>query len=343
MQTTAAQLLLLDSQDYTSALLREELERKGFTRVAHCDPQGDLGRALAEVQPDVVIFNYHYDNQPGLDACAVVKRLAPTVPVVAIASAGPAMRLVGKWARETRQIDVVIEKPLSDERFFVIVGDLLSARQSVRQQQAHLARLSNLVPAAALEAISGKQPGEAQMFEAGILFTDIRRSTEMIATKRPEEYFAALNRCLSAQTRVLEAGQGSVVKYTGDGVLAVFRGLGRTQLALRSALALAGHESQEILPYGIGVAHGLVLAGFVGDSQNAGRRRQYDVIGSTVHLAARLCSLASPGEVLTTRSLQAAARTELPEARAVGPVAIRGFAQSVECVAFRSLSTLPAS
>lgn len=336
MRPTDAKLLLLDSQDYSSALLREELQRRGFNRVLHCGPTGDVRGVIDGFEPDVVIFNYHYDNQQGLDACAEVRRIAPAVPVVAIASAGPAMRLVSAWARETRQIDVVIEKPLSDERFFVVISDLAAARQSVRQQQAHLARLSNLVPEAALEAISQKQPGEAEMFEAAVLFTDIRRSTQMIATLRPEEYFAALNRSLSAQTRVLEAGRGSVVKYTGDGLLAVFRGLGRTQLALRSALALAGDESQKTLPYGIGLAHGLILAGFVGDAQQAGRRSQYDVIGATVHLAARLCSLASPAEVITTRSLQNAVRAELPAARPFGPVAIRGFEQSIECVAFRA-------
>lgn len=337
MRHTEAKLLLLDSEDYSAALLEAELRRKGFTGIVRCDTRDDIRGVLGEFDPDVVIFNYHYENQQSLAACSEVKQVAPAVPVVAVVAAGPAMRFVSAWAREKKQIDVVIEKPLSDERFFMVVSDLAAARQSVRMQQAHLARLSNLVPEAALEAMN--QSGEAEMFEAAVLFTDIRRSTQMIATLRPEAYFAALNRGLSAQTRVLETGQGSVVKYTGDGVLAVFRGMGRIQLALRCALTLAGHEAQQILPYGIGLAHGLILAGFVGDSQRAGRRSQYDVIGSTVHLAARLCSLASPGEVITTRSLETAARAEIPGARAVGPVAIRGFDQSIDCVAFRSFST----
>jgi class 3 adenylate cyclase len=338
MRSTSAQLLLLDSQEYTSTLLREELRRKGFTDVVHCDPRGDIGNSLREVEPDVVIFNHHFDQEQGLAACAEVKRHDSSMPVVAMASAGPAIKQIRVWGQETKCIDVFVEKPLSDERFFAVVADLAAARRSVRQQQARLARLSNLVPAAALDALNKNQSGEAELLEAAVLFTDIRRSTEMIAALRPEEYFAALNRSLSAQTRVLEAGQGSVVKYTGDGVLAIFRGLGRTQLALRSALALAGHESQQILPYGIGVTHGLVLAGFVGDSQQTGRRSQYDVIGSTVHLAARLCSLANAGEVITTRQLHAAARNAASTVRPVGAVAVRGFAQSVDCVALRSPS-----
>ncbi len=336
MAPPEAQLLLLDSQDYSSALLRDELLRRGFPRVAHGDPAGDLRAALAGGEPDVVIVNYHFDSERSLDACAEVKRLAPAVPVVAIASAGPALKHVSAWARRTRHIDVVIEKPLSDERFFVVVGDLASARQAVRRQQAHLARLTNLVPEPALDALRQDRPGEAELFEAAVLFTDVRRSTQLIATLRPEDYFAALNRALSAQSRVLESGRGSVVKYTGDGVLAIFRGLGSTRLALRAGLELTNHEAQEILPFGIGLAHGLVLGGFVGDSHQSGRRAQYDVIGSTVHLAARLCTLAHPGELVTTRRLQLAARAETPEARPVGPVALRGFAESVDCVAFRA-------
>lgn len=337
MRQTDAKLLLLDSKHYSSALLQEELQRRGFASIFHCDPSGDLKNAVTGFDPDVVIFNHHYENQNDLAVCAAIKQLAPSVPVVAIASSGPAVKLVSARARETRQIDVVIEKPLSDERFFMVVGDLAAARQSVRQQQFHLARLSNLVPAAALEAMKQHPSGEAEMFEAAVLFTDIRRSTEMIASLRPEAYFAALNRSLSEQTRALEAGHGTVVKYTGDGVLAVFRGMGRSRLALRCAQILAGHETQKPLPFGVGLAHGLILGGFVGDFQQAGRRSQYDVIGSTVHLAARLCSLASPGEVIMTRSLQSAARFEFPNLRPIGPVAIRGFAQSVECVAFQSV------
>lgn len=339
MTPSTARLLLIDSQEYSSALLREELQRKGFTKVAHCTLPEEIEPRLRDLEPDVVIVNYHYENEQTLVFCSAVKRLDPTLPVVALVSAGPALKRIGSWARETKAIDVVIEKPLSDERFFIVVGDLVAARQSVRQQKAHLARLSNLVPEAALEAIHKQQPGDAEMFDAAVLFTDIRRSTEMVATLRPEEYFAALNRSLSAQTRVLESGQGSVVKYTGDGVLAVFRGMGRVQLALRCALALAGNESQQVLPYGIGLAHGLVLAGFVGDSQRAGRRTQYDVIGSTVHLAARLCSLANPGEVFTTRSLHHASRAPILNARPVGAVTLRGFTQSIDCVALRASPT----
>lgn len=339
MTNSQAQLLLIDCQDFSSVLLQEELQRKGFSRIVRHDLQGDIQGALDGFEPDAVIFNYHYDHRQSLAACARIKQLAPDVPVVALASAGPAMRHVGAWARETKQIDVVIEKPLSDERFFLVLSNLVAARRSAREQQVRLSRLSNLVPEAALAALSQPEPGKAEMFEATILFTDIRRSTEMIASLRPEEYFTLLNRGLSAQTAVLEAGRGSVVKYTGDGLLAVFRGMGRTQLALRSALALAAHESQHILPYGIGLAHGLVLGGFVGDSQQAGRRSQYDVIGSTVHLAARLCSLAGAGEVITTRGLQATVRSGLPDARPVGPLTLRGFTQAVECVAFRPPST----
>ena len=340
MHRPASRLLLLDREDYSAGILLDELRRKGFGEVVRVHDPAGIERGLADATPDVVIFNYHFHHKESLAECSRVKQLAPHTAIVAVVSAGPAMRLVRDWARETREIDVVIEKPLSDERFFLVLRDLADAKHASRTQQSRLERLSNLVPEGALSAIERSAREEAELFEAAVVFTDIRRSSRLITTLPPQDYFALLNRSLSAQAHVVEIHSGSVVKFTGDGLLAVFRGMGRAHLALRCALELAKPLAQEPLPFGVGAAQGLILAGFVGDSHAATRRRQYDVIGSTVHLAARLCSLAGDGEVVATRALHTAARLPAAPHHAIGPVAIRGFETGIECVSLgqRSLS-----
>jgi hypothetical protein len=72
----------------------------------------------------------------------------------------------------------------------------------------------------------------AEIFETVVLFTDIRGSSQLIRETPPQMFFQNLNGLLSAQAALVRNHQGAVVKYTGDGMMAVFRGMGRSYLAL---------------------------------------------------------------------------------------------------------------
>jgi class 3 adenylate cyclase len=335
-------LMLVDSDSYTSSLLMEDLSRRGLSDVRIVANTLELPGTLAEDKPEVVIFNYHSDRSESLLACSAIKSLAPQAALIAIVSPGPALKAVRAWSRDNNCIDAIIEKPLSDERFFMTVQDLLKVKKASRDLEARAERLANLVPEGALSAMERNFHNEAELFEAAVLFTDIRGSSQLIREMPPRDFFQLLNQLLSAQSRQIKRYEGSVIKYTGDGVMAVFRGMGRSYLALRCALEIAAsNNDQQRLPFGIGVAEGLVLAGLIGDSNQAGQRRQYDVIGATVHLAARLCNMASPGEVIVTKNINAVARVETPAPRSIGSVSIRGFESEIDCVAFKPSSLKP--
>lgn len=334
----AARLMLVDGDDYTASVLFEELARLGHGDARRVASILDLPEALKGATPDVVVFNVHADQPHGLGACSTIKLLAPGAAILAVVASGPMLRTVREWAGRTRSIDEIVEKPLSGERFSIALGDLLRRRLSSRDLEARAERLSNLVPEGALSAIGREFDSEAELFEAAVLFTDIRGSSALIRSAPPRDFFVKLNALLSAHTRTIGRFEGSVVKYTGDGAMAVFRGMGRSCLALKCALELARGSGEAELPYGVGLAEGLVLAGFIGDSNLAGHRRQYDIIGATVHLAARLCGLAEAGEVVATRSINAIARLEVRESRVIGGLSIKGFDNGVECAAFRPSS-----
>lgn len=174
--------------------------------------------------------------------------------------------------------------------------------------------------------------------EHAILFTDIRRSTQLLATRPLPDWFEAINRSLSDQGARVRAAGGSVVKYTGDGLLASFRGRGRAHHALRCAISLqeldADAEYRDDLRIGIGLAEGLVMSGPIGEP---GGGRQYDVIGATVHLAARLCALAEAGEIVTTPRLARSAGMAEGIRPATRSTSLRGFPEPVEYVSFPQL------
>lgn len=329
-------LMLIDSDSYTSSVLMSDLLGRGFRDIHAVSSTLELPRILQTSQPDVVVFNYHSDQPDSLIVCGTLKALVPRAAMIVIVSPGPALKVVREWAKQTRSIDVVIEKPLSDERFFMTLEEIFRVKVATREMEERAERLAKLVPEDALPAIERGGGIEAEMFEAAVLFTDIRGSSRLIREMPPREFFDQLNQLLSTQARHVKNYQGSVVKYTGDGVMAIFRGMGRSYLALRCGLELAGLRNDTKLPFGIGIAQGLVLAGLIGDSNQAGHRSQYDVVGATVHLASRLCSLADAGEVVVTSGINMAAKVTKPMPRSVSGVSVRGFDKVIDCVVFSS-------
>ena len=329
-----SRLMLVDSNDYTASVLIEDLRRRGLGYVHWAATTLDVPRLLGSCEPDAVIVNYHSDQPDNLMVCSTIKLLAPLAATVVIASPGPALKAVRQWAKQTSSIDVIIEKPLSDERFFTAVMDLLRVKAATREADARVARLTSLVPEGALSVMDNDFGDEAEIFDAAVIFTDIRGSSRLIRDMPPQVFFENLNALLSAQAAMVRTHQGAVVKYTGDGMLAIFRGMGRSYLALRCGLAIAGLTGKYPFPFGVGIAQGLVLAGFIGDSTQAGQKRQYDVIGATVHMAARLCELASAGEVIATQGLNKSARILSPTPRLMTGVLIRGLDVEADCLAF---------
>lgn len=331
-----SRLMLIDSDSYTSSVLMSDLSGRGFSNVQSVTSILDLPKILEASQPDVVVFNYHSDRPDSLIVCNSLKSMVPWVATIVIVSPGPALKVVRAWAKQTQSIDVVIEKPLSDERFFMTLEEILRVKAATREMTARVERLAKLVPEGALPVIEHGGNSEAEMFEAAVLFTDIRGSSQLIREMPPREFFEQLNHLLSTQAQHVQNYQGSVIKYTGDGVMAIFRGMGRSYLALRCGLELAGLRNDTKFPFGVGIAQGLVLAGLIGDSNQAGQRSQYDVVGATVHLASRLCGLANAGEVVATNGINVAARVTTPTPRAVPGVSVRGFDKAIDCVVFSS-------
>lgn len=329
-----SRLMLVDSDSYTSSVLMGDLSARGFDTVQSISSPLELPKILETGQPDVVVFNYHNDRPDSLIVCSTLKAMAPQAATVVIVSPGPALKVVREWARQTQSIDVVVEKPLSDERLFLNLKEILRAKAAVQEMKTRLERLAKLVPEGALPVMEYGGNSEAEMFEAAVLFTDIRGSSQLIREMPPRDFFQKLDKLLSIQAQHVRNHQGSVIKYTGDGVMAVFRGMGRSYLALRCGLELAALHDDTNFPFGIGIAQGLVLAGFIGDSAQAGQRSQYDIVGATVHLASRLCSIANAGEVVTTNGINAAARVTMLTPQPLPGISVRGFDKAIDCVLF---------
>ena len=128
-----------------------------------------------------------------------------------------------------------------------------------------------------------------------VMFTDIVGSTELAQRLGDEIAFELVNtHDVIVRAAVAEHG-GSVIKHTGDGIMAVFTSpVQAVKAACRIQVAVSAIIPQEGRPdfkVRIGAAAGEPI------------ERDNDFFGSTVNLAARLCAHAEPGKVLVTNGI----------------------------------------
>jgi adenylate cyclase len=165
--------------------------------------------------------------------------------------------------------------------------------------------------------------------EVAALFVDVIGSTTFAAERSPGEVVAALNRFFEVVVAVVSEYGGLVNKFEGDAALCIFGAPLELEDPAAAALAAARTMADRLrdrvpdLDAGIGVSHGLVIAGNVGSAE----RLEYTVIGDPVNEAARLTEQAKdrPERVVASeRIITRAAGHERDRWRLLDPVLLRG-------------------
>jgi len=171
-----------------------------------------------------------------------------------------------------------------------------------------------------------------------VIFCDMRGFTPLAERLPPEEVVAALNDFYSLMIDLTIKNDGSVNKFLGDAVMAIFgaptaypdhclRAV-KTALAMQAGVAelsaRRAAEGKEAISIGIGISAGEAVAGSVGTED----QMEYTVIGDRVNLAARLESNAKPGQILVSEETyrQVAAHVV---ANCLGPMSVKGKEEPV--------------
>jgi adenylate cyclase len=179
-----------------------------------------------------------------------------------------------------------------------------------------------------------KHHGGAEI-QATFLFADVRGSTTLAEGMSPAEFHALLDRFYAVSSNVVFDHDGSVDKFVGDEIVAMFfpvmSGPHHARKAVDAAQALllaTGHADREgpWVPVGAGVHTGLAWVGAVGDDSHT----EITALGDTVNTTARLASAAAAGEVLvTTAAAREAGIDPVGEIRAL---ALKGKEVATEVV-----------
>lgn len=169
--------------------------------------------------------------------------------------------------------------------------------------------------------------------EVTVVFADVVAFTPLAETQPPEASVAMLNELFTILSEVVFRHGGTVDKFVGDSVMAVFgaplpaedhaaRGLAAATEMISFVESAADDWRERFgveVRLGIGVNSGEVLVGNIGSK----KRMEYTVIGDAVNVAARLEALAAPNQILVgdrTRQLV----PERSDLRAVGARALAG-------------------
>ena len=172
-----------------------------------------------------------------------------------------------------------------------------------------------------------------------IMFCDIRGFTPLSEGLTPERLVEFLNEHFTAMTEIVFQHGGTLDKFIGDEVMALFGAPFTSQndgvQAVRAGLAMQaknrvlneGRKERGFPPFeiGIGINTGEVFTGYIGSPE----RLDYSVIGDHVNIAARLCSVAGPGQVIIGQQTYEAIE-DIIDVRSAGTPTLKGKSKLVK-------------
>jgi adenylate cyclase len=230
---------------------------------------------------------------------------------------------------------------------------------SVRDRRRVKGLFARYVPAAVVRELVDSEDrielgGEER--EITVIFSDIRGFTTLSEHAEAAEMVSQLNEYFEAMVAEVAAHDGTVDKFLGDGLMAIFGApvsrVDHAARACRAALAMLdrlehvnrGREARGLAPLriGIGVHTGVAVVGNVGSPPF---RVDFTAIGDTVNLAARVEATTKElgCELVVTRATADAAVSTDPDLAALltslGSVVVRGRSEPTELLALGSVGT----
>jgi adenylate cyclase len=192
---------------------------------------------------------------------------------------------------------------------------------------------------------NAEDPLKSHRREVTVVFLDLRGFTAFAETAEPEEVMGVLREYHAAMGEVILAHEGTLERFTGDGMMIFFNDPVMIPNPHERAVRMAIEMRQRVigllerwrkrsftLDFGVGIAHGYATIGAIGFEG----RWDYGAIGTVTNLAARLCGEAAPGQILIPQRLLGLVE-DLVDVEPVGDLTLKGFARPVPTFNVRGL------
>jgi class 3 adenylate cyclase/tetratricopeptide (TPR) repeat protein len=187
--------------------------------------------------------------------------------------------------------------------------------------------------------LTSKTALEGERKQVTVLFADLKGSMELLADRDPEDARAILDPVLEHMMAAVHRYEGTVNQVMGDGIMALFGApIAHEDHAVRACYAaLAMQAALRRYSDEVRRTHGLAVDFRVGLNSGEVVMRaidhdlhiDYSAIGQTVHLAARMEQMATPGNIALTPATVRLVEG-LVRLNPLGPVPVKGLAEPVE-------------
>jgi adenylate cyclase len=221
--------------------------------------------------------------------------------------------------------------------------DTLYAHEQIAKQVSQRAALERFLSPEVVEMVSNNPEGVRLggiNQKVSIMFADIRGFTTLSEKMEPEKVVEILNNYFTHVTDIIFDHGGTLDKYLGDGVMALFGApLSKgndAENAVRAAQAIqrlvielnrdAGAREWPEFGVGIGINSGIVTAGNIGSP----RRIDYTVIGDTVNTASRLMSNAPAGKIIISQATAADLTPTKFILTPLSPLTVKGKSEPIQ-------------
>ena len=349
-------MLVVDDNEDNRYTLTRRLTREGYTNLTTANDGRQALELLQSRRFDLVLLDI---MMPELNGYEVLERLKtdpqlrhiPVIMISAIEEIGSVVRCIELGAED------YLPKPFDATLLRARVGASLEKKalrdevdewtrkleQRVQEQVAQLDRLGRLKsffsPQLAESIINGGGEDllKTHRREVVVAFLDMRGFTAFTDRSEPEEVMSVLAEYHRAMGQLILAHEGTLERFAGDGMMIFFNDpialANPTANAVKMALTMQEHfvplraawkKRGYDLDLGIGIAQGYATLGAIGFEG----RWDYACIGSVTNLAARLCSEAKGGQILTNQKTLSRIEDAV-QAEPLGEVTLKGIAHPV--------------
>ncbi|WP_118168438.1 response regulator [Nostoc sphaeroides] len=324
---TQHSILVVDDNPDLRTYVSEIFRRNGYhVRTAR---NGSEGHRLAqEIIPSLIVTDLMMPLVSGLEMIQMIRKEEKLKGI-------PIILLTAKADEETRiegtehGADAYLAKPFNDRELLAEVRNLLALKENERRivelntylTESVLKRFlpAVLVQKAATGDLTLDLRPEPRLIT--VLFSDIVGFTQLSNTLRSRRVAELLNEYLEAMTKVVFGNGGTVDKFMGDAILALYgapeeltpneqvRRAINTARAMHRSLAELNQRWQNqgvfdgdrltSVQFRCGIHQGTAVVGMFGSAERA----DYTAIGPSVNIAARLQAAAVPGTILVSAAV----------------------------------------
>lgn len=329
-------VLVADDNVNNRQLIGDILEAMDLEAIMAVDGPETVAKAHSSA-PDLIILDVNMPGMSGFEVCNTLKTDPLTAPI-------PILMLTALDDDENRVRGLVVgaddylTKPFNTRELMervrtrlrtkVATDDLRNTQQMIRQTFEHF------VPAPVVEHLlqnSHQISLGGQLQEISVLFTDLENFTSLSERTEPDKLLSVLNQYHTLVVSKLRENSGTIDKFMGDGVMALFNTpLAQTdhaERAVRTALAIREaldefHQQFEAdyqMRINMGIHTGMAVVGNIG----APDIMDFTAVGDAVNIGARLQQNARKGQILISQATYELVQ-HVVHADPIGSLAVKG-------------------